>query len=129
MEIGDTFLGEVLCSGQHLHVVLSNASSDGCVVLVMISTYDESYKNGTCILLPSDGHPFIKRSSYVAYELAVLYPVTRLEALLNSGKIKVKESFSSDIMERILAGADKNSARISNECWIELDNQGLIPRY
>ena len=65
MRSGQTFHGEVIGVGKHLHVILSNPSN-GLVVLTMIGTYDESHKNGTCVLSPSDNHPFIKRRSYVA---------------------------------------------------------------
>jgi len=129
MKPGDTFFGKLIGSGEHLHVILSNPSKTGhAVVLTLISTYDENYKNDTCILRSSDGHPFIKHFSYVAYELAMLYPVAELESYEKSGEIKRKQPFSAEVLQRILQGADRTSARLPDACWIELDNQGLIPR-
>ena len=129
MKPGDTFLGEVIGVGRHLHVVLSHPTdSDKVVVLVMVSTYDEDYKNDTCVLRPSDGHPFIKHYSYVVYEKAVLYPIAKLQALEKSGEIKPMAPFSSETLEKILKGADQISSRLRDDCWLVLDKQGLIPR-
>ena len=70
MKPGDTFLAD-LGLGKHLHVVLSHPFEVDCLIVVtMISTYDENYKNASCILRPEDGHPFIKHFSYVAYNTA-----------------------------------------------------------
>jgi len=58
MKLGDTFLGEVVGHGKHLHVIISNPTETGCaVVLTLVATYD-GYQNDTCIMRPSDGHPF-----------------------------------------------------------------------
>jgi hypothetical protein len=47
---GDTFLAD-LGLGKHLHVVLSYPfDADRLIVVTMISTYDEDYKNAACIL-------------------------------------------------------------------------------
>ena len=127
MKLGETFLGTVIGKGEHLHVVLSNPTDAGFVVLVMIATYD-GYQNNTCILYPSDGHPFIVRSSYVAYENAILFPVTRLEIMKQNKEISVKPPFSLDVMQRILKSADNTfSSRINNECWLVLHDQNLVP--
>ncbi|MDR1964946.1 MAG: hypothetical protein LBQ50_14340 [Planctomycetaceae bacterium] len=129
MKPGNTFLGEVIGIGKHLHVVLSNPSDSGkFVVLTMISTYDEDYKNDACVLRQSDGHPFIKHLSYVAYEKAVLYPVAKLELLEKNGEIKPMPSFSPETLAKILKGADSISSRLRDDCWLVLDNQGLLPK-
>ena len=128
MQLGDTFLGEVIGIGRHLHVVLSHPTGSGKVVLAMISTYDESCKNDTCVLRPSDGHPFIKHYSYVVYEKAVLYPVAKLQALEKNGEIKPMVPFSLEVLEKILKGADQVSSRFRDDCWLVLDTQDLIPR-
>jgi hypothetical protein len=60
-----TFIADI-GYGEHLHVVLSypyGIDEDRLVVVTMVSTYDESYKNSACILYPTDGHPFITRRS------------------------------------------------------------------
>lgn len=126
MELGETFLGTVIGKGSHLHIVLSNPTDTGCVVLVIIATYD-GYQNDTCILYPSDGHPFITRPSYVAYDTAVLFPVASLEIMKQNKEITVKPPFSQDVLKRVLKGADHLSSRITNACWLVLHDQDLVP--
>ena len=94
----------------------------------MVATYDESCKNDTCVLRPSDGHPFIKHYSYVVYEKAVLYSVARLKALEKSGEIKPMTPFLPETLKKILKGADVVSPRLRADCWLVLDEQGVIPR-
>ena len=125
MELGETFLGTVIGKGKHLHVVLSNPTDTGFVVLVMVATYD-GYQNNTCILYPSDGHPFITHPSYVAYENAILFPVTKLERMKQNKEITVKPPFLTDVVKRILEGAGTD-VRFSNNCWLVLHDQNLVP--
>ena len=126
MKSGDTFWAD-LGYGDHPHVVLSNpflVEGEHFVIVVMLSTYDADYKNPTCPVYPSDGHPGITRKSSVAYNLAQPYKVQELE-----NKIRQKmPPFSSEIMYRILKGANNNNSDIPMKCWIKLDNQGLIPK-
>ena len=127
MKLGDTFLGAIVGHEEHLHVVISNPTeTDHAVVLTLVATYD-GYQNDTCILRPSDGHPFIRHLSYVAYESAVLFPVAKLEAMKKKDEIKIKPSFSPEVMQRILEGADKFSSRIRHDCWLVLHDQNLVP--
>ena len=127
MKLGDTFLGEVVGNGKHLHIVISNPTETECaVVLTLVATYD-GYQNDTCILRPSDGHPFIDHLSYVAYESAILYPVAKLEALKEKGEIKAMAPLAPEVVQRILEGADKTSSRIRNDCWLVLHEQELVP--
>lgn len=126
MKPGDTFLAD-FGKGLHLHVVLSHPTQEEqLVVATMISTYDEDRKNAACIIRPSDGHPFIKHFSYVVYQEAGLYSVTRINELVHDGTITLKPPFSKDVLERILKGADSFTAMFPNECWLILDRQGLI---
>jgi len=120
---GDTFLAD-LGFGKHLHVVLSHPfEADRFIVVTMISTYDEDYKNATCILRPEDGHPFIKHFSYVAYNTAQILREKDLEKL----PIRKMPSFSEEILHRILKGADANNSDFPMKFWLVLDDQGLIP--
>jgi len=124
MKPGDTFLVD-MGLGKHLHVVLSHPFDVDCLIVVtMISTYDEDYKNAACILRQTDGHPFIKHTSYVAYNTAQILRLVDLENL----SIKQMPSFSDEVLHRILKGADTNSSDFPNKCWLVLDDQGLIPR-
>ena len=124
MKPGDTFLADIGC-GAHLHVVLPYPTGeDQLVVVVMVSTYDENYKNTSCVLRSADGHPFIKHSSYVAYNTAQLLRISALEEL----PIKKKQPFSETVLQRILKGADSWNSDFPNKCWIILDEQGLIPK-
>jgi hypothetical protein len=124
MQPGDTFLVD-LGYGTHLHVVLSYPF--GCEnehVVTMVATYTEDYQNSTCILRPSDGHSFITRVSYVAYEVTQILREEDLIAL----KAKAKPAFSEDVLSRILKGADANSSQMPMRYWKILDDQCLIPR-
>ena len=124
MKPGDTFLAD-LGLGKHLHVVLSHPFEvDRLIVVAMISTYDENYKNASCILRPEDGHPFIKHFSYVAYNTA---QAVREEELVKL-PIRKMPSFSDEVLHRILKGADANNSDLPMKFWLVLDNQGLIPR-
>ncbi len=123
MNPGDTFLVD-LGLGKHLHVVLSNPfDSDRLVVVTMISTYDEDYKNAACILRPTDGHPFIKHLSYVAYNTAQLLRESDLVKL----NAKPMPPVSESVLQRILNGANDNNSDLPMKFWVILDNQGLIP--
>ena len=124
MKPGDTFLADTGV-GNHLHVVLSHPVEENClVVFAMISTYDEDYKNAACILRKTDGHPFIKHLSYVAYNTAQLLSVSHLETL----PIRKMAPFSEEVLLRILRGADSVNSDFPNKYWVILDNQGLIPK-
>jgi hypothetical protein len=121
MKPGDTFLID-LGREAHLYVVLSHPFGEAnLVALAMISTYDADYKSGTCILTPEDGHPFIKRRSCVAYNIADLFPADKIEALA----IKKMPAFSEEVLQRILKGADTDD-ELPNKIWILLANQGLF---
>ena len=124
MKPGDTFLAD-LGLGKHLHVVLSHPFEvDRLIVVTMISTYDENYKNASCILRSEDGHPFIKHFSYVAYNTA---QAVREEELVKL-PIRKMPSFSDEVLHRILKGADANNSDLPMKFWLVLDDQGLIPR-
>ena len=124
MKPGDTFLAD-LGLGKHLHVVLSHPFEvDRLIVVTMISTYDENYKNASCILRPEDGHPFIKHFSYVAYNTAQAVREEELAKL----PIRKMPSFSDEVLQRILKGADANNSDLPMKFWLVLDDQGLIPR-
>jgi len=124
MKPGDTFLAD-LGLGKHLHVVLSHPFEvDRLIVVTMISTYDENYKNASCILRPEDGHPFIKHFSYVAYNTAQAVREEELAKL----PIRKMPSFSDEVLYRILKGADANNSDLPMKFWLVLDDQGLIPR-
>jgi len=124
MKPGDTFLVD-LGQGTHLHVVLSHPFDvDRLIVVTMISTYDEDYKNAACILRQTDGHPFIKHTSYVAYNTAQILRWVDLENL----SIKKMAPFSEEVLHRILKGANASSSDFPNKCWLVLDDQRLIPR-
>jgi hypothetical protein len=124
MKPGDTFLAD-LGLDKHLHIVLSHPFQENCLIVVaMISTYDEDYKNTACILRPSDGHPFIKHLSYVAYNTARIIREDDLAKL----RIKQMPAFSEEVLQRVLKGADAVNSDLPNKCWIVLDDQGLIPQ-
>lgn len=122
MKPGDTFLVD-LGLGQHLHVVLSHPLDNDYFIVVMISTYNECHKNNTCILRPTDGHPFIKHLSYVAYHTATLLRESDLAKL----RWKEQPPFSNSVLSRILKGTSSNNSDLPNKFWIILDDQGLIP--
>lgn len=124
MQPGDTFLVN-LGYGDHLHVVLSRPfGQDNAHVVTMVATYTEDYQNSTCILRPSDGHPFITRISYVAYEVTTDVREEELKVL----KAKPKPALSEDMLKRILKGVDSNGSEMPMRYWKILDDQKLIPR-
>jgi len=123
MQPGDTFHAD-LGHGKHLHVVLSHpyGEANDLYVVTMISTYTEDYQDCTCIIRPSDGHPFITRISYVAYS------VTRevCERDLEIVKATIKSPLSDDVLRRVLKGADAYKSEIPIKFLRILSDQGLF---
>ena len=123
MQPGDTFHAD-LGLGDHLHVVLSHPFGEerDSYVVTMISTYTEDYQNSTCILRPSDGHPFIKRISYVAYNVTQEVREKDLKAV----KAKIMPALPEEVLTRILKGADEYNSELPVKFWRILDKQGLL---
>lgn len=110
---GDTFLGDILSPGEkHLHVIATKPyerDDRELVVVVVVFSYN-GHSNGedeTCILLSTDGHPFIRHPSYVRYQSCKEFPVRYLEQLLGKTIVK-KDTFAEKIRIKILQGMAKS---------------------
>lgn len=126
---GDTFLmggdaahDETL---MHLHIVLTDPDPQSgrvVVVIVPIGTYRGLREHeDTCILTENDGHSFITRRSYVAYQWAKVVDI----AILETRTIRRKERVSEDVLSKIYAGACK-SRKITPQVLNFLEKRGLI---
>ncbi|GHT30389.1 hypothetical protein FACS1894214_0150 [Planctomycetales bacterium] len=119
---GDTFLLDVGL-GKHLYVVLSHPrNEDNKFVAAMISTWDDQRKNDSCVLRVADGHTFLKHDSYVAFNTALLLH----ESDINRLGAKPKQSFTPQVVSRILQGANSDNSDLPSKYWCIMDRQGLF---
>lgn len=128
MNIGDTFECD-LGVGRHLYIIISNPNSGKFFIVTMMSSYTDpvvdGWKDNSCLLFPSDGHPSIKKCSCIAYNKITEMTIDEYKCRLDNGEIKQRERLSEDVIQRILQGALK-SERILNKYVDFLKSQGLL---
>lgn len=120
MEAGDTF--RYGPSG-HLWVVVSDPAIDPDHVVIINMTTDRGVDR-SCILNPGD-HPFVAHPTCMRYDMARMVSNTDLERHVSSNAIRLQESVSADVLERIRQGAAVTD-QIAFGCKQVLIGQGLI---
>ncbi len=87
----------------HLWIILTDPDEDGKVIGVNLTTRDNSIDN-TLILNVGD-HPFVRRPTAVIFSRTRRIPISVLENLLAKGRAKAWDPCSSELLDRIRAGA------------------------
>jgi hypothetical protein len=111
---GDTFLGEPedakSGSHRHLNIVISNADTDSCYLVVPVTTWHEKdgkpipRQDSSCIL-PKDCHPFLEHKSWVDFSRAKEMSFAEICKGVMSGLLIKKEDMPPDIILNIQRGA------------------------
>jgi len=99
MKIGDTFIPAL--PDAHLWIVLTEPNEEGKVVIVNLTSgvFDQS-----CILEPGD-HPFVRHTSTIRYQKAMLCSHEKLEESVRAGSVRRREPVAMEIVKRIWRGA------------------------
>ncbi len=127
LKAGDTFFapwpeGDDI---RHLFFVISDPSIDRQRVLVVpLMTWDEDYKESTCILRPGE-HRFVRHDSYVDYGCAEQVAAGYIEERLASGEFRGHDPAGPELLGRIREGAAK-SDRLKLLFLDVLEEQGLV---
>lgn len=108
MKAGDTFLyGPSANANKHLHIVLTNPDTDGCVLIVNITSIysqDKDKMDHTMVLNRGEHRFLTKPLSYVYYRGAVIKRVADLEADEKAGLLVKHDSCSKDLISNARAG-------------------------
>jgi hypothetical protein len=105
MKCGETVL---LCddgdpdSPPHLHIAITDANADGCVVLVSVTTLRA--RSDTMTVLQTREHPSIGHPSVITYAYSKLLRCSDIESLIVSGDAWRKADASPSIVQRAQAG-------------------------
>ena len=105
-------------STKHLHVLMTGArtTSQGQqkLAIVSISTVRNTPSTEvTCILEPGD-HAFIRHSSFIYYARARIVTIEQTQHGIDSGAIRLLETFEDHVFQRILDGVH-SSPRIPQQ--------------
>ena len=106
----------------HLLVVISDPEQDPYRLAVVTLTSSDIDKS--CTLGPRD-HPFIRKTTHVAYGHARIGGVGVLEAAVRSGTLEAREPMGPEVLARIRQGA-ASSIHLPNGCRELLQAQGLL---
>jgi len=97
---------------KHLFVLLTDPQDDDagnkCVLLVSLSTVKPNLPHDkTCILYQGD-HPFIKRESYVVYQMARIEEVAKILRGVKSGQLVAQAPMDGAIFARVCKGFEES---------------------
>jgi hypothetical protein len=126
MKAGDTFrpADGTVDKFVHLWVIISDPEQDSEEVLIVSLTEYHPKKDTACILVPGD-HPFIHKTSCVAYDLANAPSLDVLRQAQENGDLIANEPMRSDVLERIRKQSSL-SRKMDPDLWDILDRQGLV---
>jgi hypothetical protein len=97
-------------AGKHLFVVLNDPvvlegyGTQGCVVLVNVSTVRQEIPYDDTCVLEAGSHRFVTARSYVRYQDARVYRASDLARLVAQGVFSPHEPVSADLVQRMKAG-------------------------
>ena len=100
VKLGDTFLDKT--DNPHLWIVAAGPSEDNCVILVNLTSM-KGRDDRTTICQIGD-HPFISRTSCIAYKYAVLTEVSSIELALAEGKFSPRDDCSPQFLKKVAGG-------------------------
>jgi hypothetical protein len=108
----------------HLWVIVSDPDQDRARVLIVSLTTYKPHKEPACLLKAGD-HPAVKHDTCIAYDLAKVTTVARLEEARDRGLLHEDAPVSDDVLKRIREGSAL-SKRIAIEHVELLEAQGLV---
>lgn len=110
IQLGSTFRPRG--DNTHVHVVISSPQeNDGQVLVVRLTTFRPEQIEDTSCILNEEDHLFIRRPTVVNYgELGDpnLWSVEAIEKAVQDNLLVLWDTFSQEVMDRILAGAKKS---------------------
>ena len=121
MKTGDTFLF-LDGSDDHLWMIISNTTDIKEVVIVRFLSWESNYDQACTVYVGE--HPFIKHPTCVNYSAAMVAPLAALETLRDSGKLKLRQPLSDELLAKILSTVMDSD--IPTKCITILSDQGLI---
>lgn len=121
---GDAFRDASRTVDIHLWIIISDPHQDPSRVLIVSLTTYKPYKDQACRLQRGD-HQAIRHDTCVAYNLAKMTTIARLEEARDEGLILRDVPVTSEILTRIREGAAL-SKRMAIEHFELLEAQGLV---
>lgn len=103
MKAGDTFLaGEDEDEKLHLRIIVTSPNASGEVAVVSLTTR-RRHSESLVTLFPGD-HPFVQHESVIAFAYSEVNTVTKIENAIASGKARMRDPVSADLLRRMQAG-------------------------
>lgn len=105
MHCGEAFLlcdEENLSGKPHLHIVITEPSQQGELVLVSVTT--RRAKSDTMVCLNVGDHPFISQPSVITYAYSKILKVSKLAAMIANGDATPRERASELLVARAQQG-------------------------
>ncbi len=100
---GYTYLdGDDSTEDYHLHIIASDQSSDGFVIVVSVSTLYR-FADRT-VLLRAGEHPRIGHDSFIAYNFAKVQKLSDITARMTTRPKLVKEPCTAELLKKVQAG-------------------------
>jgi hypothetical protein len=99
----------------HLHIICNDPvfyprKNANCVLLVNITSVNPYYEYDRTCILEAGHHPFVRHSSYVAYERADIFGEDTILRSVADGTFQTHEVVESDVFDRILEGFNVSDA-------------------
>lgn len=90
---------------KHLFFILNDACTEGCHLLVNVTTiYAGGHHDPACILDVGD-HPFLKHKSFISYKMARVHQSAQLIKMVSSWYYTPGEPAAPELVEKIIQGA------------------------
>ena len=89
---------------KHLHVVVARRSGPPVQILMVSVSSIRNQKYDDTTVLDGDEHPFLKRRSYIRYQVARVEPEVVIERGIQTGLFTLREQFDGAALLRIRDG-------------------------
>lgn len=130
-DLGDSFFADFHDGDNgHLRIIITHPYEGKCLAASMLTTYTnpedtDSWKDPSCVLVPEDGHSFIKHASCIAFNRTIELTSEEIQILIETGEANPKETFREQAIRKILYGA-KISNRLHKRFKKIMKDQGLF---
>ena len=93
--------------GNHLHIFVSQETSEGFFALVNLTTHGRSSRcsRDKCVIVQPDEHPWVNRPSCVPYRYALMTPARPLIDAKRQGTLRQHAPCSPSLLRRFQEGA------------------------